>query len=37
MVMGEIPHGIILKVRNKKFALDRSIAIGIKALEYGKF
>jgi len=37
MVISEIPHGIVLKVRNKKFALDRSIAKGIKALKYGKF
>ena len=36
MVISEIPHGIILKIKNKKFALDRSIAKRIKALEYGK-
>jgi len=37
MVISEIPQGIILKINNKKFALDRSIAKGIKALEYGKY
>ena len=36
MVIGEILHGIVLKVKNKKFAMDRSIANGIKAVEYGK-
>jgi Mn-dependent DtxR family transcriptional regulator len=36
MLIGEIHHGIVLKVKNKKFALDRSIAKGIKALKYGK-
>ncbi len=37
MVISEALHQIILKVREKKFALDRSIAERIKALEYGKF
>jgi len=36
MVISEIPQGIILKIKNKKFALDRSIAKGIKAVEYEK-
>ncbi len=36
MVISEIPHGIILKIDSKKFALDRSIAKGIKAVEYGQ-
>lgn len=35
-VISEIPQGIILKIKNKKFALDRSIAKGIKAVEYEK-
>ena len=35
-VIGSISSAIILKVGNKKFALDRSIAKGIKALEYEK-
>lgn len=35
-VMSEVPNGIVLKVKNKKFALDRSIAKGIKAVKYGK-
>ncbi|MFX1537724.1 MAG: metal-dependent transcriptional regulator [Promethearchaeota archaeon] len=37
MVTSEIPQGIILRINDKKFALDRSIAKGIKALEYGKY
>lgn len=38
MVKSEVLHGIIiLKVREKKFALDRSITEKIKVLEYGKF
>ena len=36
MVISEVFHRIILKVREKKFALDKSLAERIKALEYGK-
>jgi len=36
MVISEVFHRMILKVREKKFALDKSIAERIKALEYGK-
>jgi Mn-dependent DtxR family transcriptional regulator len=36
IIMGEIPNGLVLKVKNKKFALDRSIAKEIKAVKYGK-
>jgi len=32
-VISEISHGIVLKVTNKKIALDRSVAERIKALE----
>ena len=35
-VISEIPQGIIVKIKNKKFALDRRIAKGIKAVEYEK-
>ena len=35
IVQSEIPQGIIIKIKNKKFALDRSIAKGIEAVEYG--
>ncbi|MBN1644553.1 FeoA domain-containing protein [Candidatus Woesearchaeota archaeon] len=37
IVLSVIPSGIVLKINHKKFALDRSIAKGIKAVEYGKF
>jgi len=33
-VISEISHGIVLKLTNKKIALDRSVAERIKALEY---
>ena len=36
IVLSEIPSGIVLKINHKKFALDRSIAKGIKAIVYGK-
>ena len=36
IVLSYIPSGIVLKINHKKFALDRSIAKGIKAVEYGK-
>ena len=34
MLLSEVPDGIVLKINNKKFALDKSIAKRIKALEY---
>jgi Mn-dependent DtxR family transcriptional regulator len=34
MLLGEVRDGIVLKINNKKFALDKSIAKGIRALEY---
>jgi Mn-dependent DtxR family transcriptional regulator len=34
MLLSEVPTGIILRIKNKKFALDKSIAKRIKALEY---
>ena len=37
MVISNVLHRMIIKVREKKFALDRSIAERIKALEHGKF
>lgn len=37
MVISKVLHRMIIKVREKKFALDRSIAERIKALEHGKF
>ena len=36
MVINEIPQGIILKIDNKKFALNRNISKEIRAIEYGK-
>jgi len=36
IVTNEISHGIVVKIRNKKFALDRDIAEEIKAMEYEK-
>ena len=33
-ITNEISHGIVVKINHKKFALDRSIAKGIKAVEY---
>ncbi|MCW4019600.1 MAG: FeoA domain-containing protein [Candidatus Bathyarchaeota archaeon] len=34
MLLSEVSDGIILQINNKKFALDKSIAKKIKALEY---
>lgn len=36
IITNEIPHGIVVKIGNKKFALDRDIAKEIKAMEYEK-
>jgi Mn-dependent DtxR family transcriptional regulator len=36
IITNEIPHGFIVKIRNKKFAIDKNIANGIKAVEYEK-
>lgn len=36
-VTNKIPNSIIIKVKNKKIALDKEIANGIKVLEYEKF
>ena len=35
-ITNEIRHGIVVKTKNKKFALDRNIAEEIKAVEYEK-
>ena len=35
-VTNEILHGIVVKTKNKKFALDRNVAEEIKAVEYEK-
>jgi Fe2+ transport system protein FeoA len=35
-IIGQIPNGIIIEVRNKKFALDKEIARKMKVLEYEK-
>lgn len=35
-VSNEIPHAIIVKINNKKFALDKNIAKEIRAAEYEK-
>jgi Mn-dependent DtxR family transcriptional regulator len=34
MLLNEVPNGFVLKIKNKKIALDKSIAKWIKALEY---
>ena len=34
IVTNEIPDGIVVKIKNKKFALDKNIAKEIKAVEY---
>jgi Mn-dependent DtxR family transcriptional regulator len=34
VLLGEVSDGIILQIKNKKFALDKSIAKKIRALEY---
>ncbi len=36
VVTNEVPHGIIVKINNKKFALDKKIAKEIMAVEYEK-
>ncbi len=35
-IISEIPNGIIVKIKNKKFFLDKDLAKGIKVLEYEK-
>lgn len=35
-ITNEIRHGLVVKIKNKKFALDRNIAEEIKAVEYEK-
>jgi Mn-dependent DtxR family transcriptional regulator len=37
ILLSEVPDGIVLKIKNKKFALDKSIAKRIKALEYDSY
>lgn len=37
IVTNKIPNSVIIKVKNKKIALDKEIANGIKVLEYEKF
>ena len=34
IITNEISHGVVVKIRNKKFALDRIIAEEIKVVEY---
>jgi len=34
IITNEIPHGVVVKIRNKKFALDKNIAEEIKVVEY---
>ena len=34
IITNEIPHGVVVKIRNKKFALDKIIAEEIKVVEY---
>jgi Mn-dependent DtxR family transcriptional regulator len=36
-IMNRVPSGVIVKIRNKKFVLDKSIAKEIRILEYEKF
>ena len=36
IVTNEIHHGVIVKIRNKKFALDKELAKEIKVVEYEK-
>ncbi|MCZ2845532.1 MAG: FeoA domain-containing protein [Candidatus Bathyarchaeota archaeon] len=36
VITNEVPNSIIVKIKNKKFALDKHIAKEIKVLEYGK-
>jgi len=37
IVTNKIPNSVVIKVKNKKIALDKKIANGIKVLEYEKF
>jgi Mn-dependent DtxR family transcriptional regulator len=37
MITNEILHGIVVKIKNKKFALDKNIAEEIKVVEYERF
>jgi len=37
IVTNEISHGVVVKTRNKKFALDKIIAEEIKVVEYERF
>jgi Mn-dependent DtxR family transcriptional regulator/Fe2+ transport system protein FeoA len=34
IIQNEVPHALIVKIRNKKFALDKNIAEEIRAVEY---
>ena len=34
IITNEIPNGVVVKIRNKKFALDKNIAEEIKVVEY---
>lgn len=36
VITNEVPNGVIVEIRNKKFALDKCIVKEIKVLEYGK-
>jgi Mn-dependent DtxR family transcriptional regulator len=36
IITNKLPHGIVAKIKNKKFALDKNIAKEIKAVEYEK-
>jgi len=36
MITNEVPHAVIVKIKNKKFALDKDIAKEIKVVEYEK-
>ena len=36
MIMSEAPNAMVIKIKNKKFALDKDIARKIKVLEYGE-
>jgi len=36
IITNEIHHGIVVKIKNKKFALDKNIAEEIKVVEYEK-
>lgn len=36
MITNEVPHALIVKIKNKKFALDKDIAKEIKVVKYEK-